>query len=76
MDNLLRALPGMEGRVEQSVQLQKVMASQLAMDKFQPSMFQIATLSCETWAPEAEKDDLNISFSTFPEPELLIRKIL
>ena len=76
MDSLLRASLGMEGRVEQSVQLQKVMAPQLAMDKFQPSMFQIATFSCETWATEAEKDDFNISFSTFPEPELLIRKIL
>lgn len=76
MDSLLRASLGMEGRVEQSVQSQKVMASQLAMDKFQPSMFQIATLSCETRATEAEKDDFNISFSTFPEPELLIRKTL
>lgn len=40
VESLLWALREMEGRVVQSMKLQKVMASQIAMDEFLESMFQ------------------------------------
>lgn len=65
---------GMENRVEQSMQFRNLVASQLAMDEFQYSMFQKAIPTCEKWSTEVEKNEFNILIGTFPEPVLLMRK--